>query len=181
MLGAALKGSLSRNKAVRTKLVCVSDKEAIQIGKNLVPSLMTEQLASAGVNEWRIQNRAVKELMEEQIWFEPMMVILGQGIVKTAAWGLMFRVIVGAFLSVTDLATNLFVLKQFWDGGKAQLAFRNASLASISVCIGLQLLMVVGQNRKKGMLRILKECLIVLTGGKAPLDAYRVAMGAEQE
>ena len=30
-------------------------------------------------------------------------------------------------------------------------------------------------------MRILKECLIVLTGSKSPVDAYRVAMGAEQE
>ena len=30
-------------------------------------------------------------------------------------------------------------------------------------------------------MRILKECLIVLTGCKAPVDAYRVAMGAEKE
>ena len=41
--------------------------------------------------------------------------------------------------------------------------------------------MVVLQYRKKRFIRILKECLIVLMGGKAPVDAYRVAMGAEKE
>ena len=46
---------------------------------------MTEQLAEAGVNEWRVQNRAMKELMEEQIWLEPMFVVAEKGIVKTAA------------------------------------------------------------------------------------------------
>ena len=181
MLGAAVEGSLSRNRAVGTKLICISEKEAIRIGKNLVPSLMTEQLATAGVNEWRVQNRAVKELMAEQVWFEPMIIILSKGIVKTAAWGLMARVIIGAVLSVTDLATDIVVLKQFWDGGEEQLAFRNASLASLSASIGLQLMVVVIQNRKKGIFRILKECLIVLTGSKAPVDAYKIAMGAEQE
>jgi hypothetical protein len=101
--------------------------------------------------------------------------------VKTAAWGLMFRVIVGAVLSVTDLATDLIVLNQFWDGGEEQLVFRNASLASLAASMGIQLIVVVLQNRKKGFMRVLKECLIVLIGAKAPVDAYRVAMGAEQE
>ena len=82
---------------------------------------------------------------------------------------------------MSDLATDLIVLKQFWDGGEEQLGFRNAQLASLSVSIGLQLLLVVGQYRKKGLLRILKEFLIVLTGFKAPVDAYKIAMGAEQE
>lgn len=95
-MATVLEGSLNRNSAVRTKLVCVSEKETMQMGRNLVPSLMTEQLAEAGVNEWRVQNRAVKELMKEQIWFKPMAVVLGMGIVKTAAWGVMARVIVGA-------------------------------------------------------------------------------------
>ena len=87
----------------------------------------------------------------------------------------------GAVLSVSDLATDIVVLKQFWDGGEAKLAFRNASLASLSASIGIQLMVVVLQNRKKGILRILKECLIVLTGFKGPWDAYKVAMGTEQE
>ena len=182
MLGAALEGSLGRNKAVGTKLVCVSDKEAVQIGKNLVPSLMTEHLAVAGVNEWRVQNRAVTELMEEHIWFETMMVILGQGIVKTAAWGLMARVIIGAVMSVTDLATDIVILREFWNGGSSRLAFRNAQLASLVSSFVLQLMVTaLVQHRKKGLKRILTECLIVLTGGKGPVDAYRIASGAEQE
>ncbi|GMH92016.1 hypothetical protein TrST_g565 [Triparma strigata] len=181
MLSAALKANLSRNRPVGSKLVCVSDKEAIQIGNNLVPSLMTEQLAESGVDQWRIQNRAVKELMEKQVWFEPMVVVLGQGIVKTAAWGLMFRVIVGAVLSVTDLASDLFVLKQFWNGGKEMLVFRNATFASLTMSMGLQVLWVLIQYRKTELRRQTREILVVLTGMKAAADAYRVAMGAEKE
>lgn len=105
IMAAALDGNMHRNRPVGTKLVCVSEIEAAQIGKNLLPSLMTEQLAEAGVNQWRVQNRAVRELMEEQAWFEPMFVVVGKGIVKTAAWGLMARVILGAVLSVGDLVT----------------------------------------------------------------------------
>ncbi|GMI11784.1 hypothetical protein TrVE_jg8632 [Triparma verrucosa] len=162
MMITALRGNLNMSKAVHTKLVCISEKEATRIGKNLIPALKSKKLVAAGVDQWRVQNRAVKELMESYDWFQPMMVELSKGIVKTAAWGLMWRVTLGAVLSVSDLATDLFVLKQFWDGGEALLLYRNAQLASLSASIGLQLMFVVGQNRKKGLMRILKESLIVL-------------------
>ncbi|GMH92018.1 hypothetical protein TrST_g565 [Triparma strigata] len=59
---------------------------------------------------------------------------------KEVAWGLMFRVIVGAVLSVTDLASDLFVLKQFWNGGKEMLVFRNATFASLTMSMAFYLL-----------------------------------------
>ncbi|GMI18488.1 hypothetical protein TrLO_g14653 [Triparma laevis f. longispina] len=181
MMAAALEGSLNRNKAVSTKMVCVCEGEGAQIGRNMVPSFMTEQLAEVGVNEWRVQNRVVKELMKEEIWFEPMAVVLGKGIVKSAAWGLVARVIVGAVLSMTELVTDLFVLWQYWKGVQKILKFRNASLASLTTSLVLQLILVVGQNRKKGVRRTLKEMAYVITGMKPAVDAYGVASGAEKE
>ncbi|GMI09905.1 hypothetical protein TrLO_g15291 [Triparma laevis f. longispina] len=181
MLKTILGGSLHMNRAVMTKLVCLSEAEALQLGNNLIPSLMTELTAEAGVNQWRVQNRAAKELIEKYDWFEPMIVALGRGIVKTAPWGLMTRVISGAVVSVADLATDALVLKQFWEGGADMISYRNSQLASLSVAIALQLALVLVQNRKKGFLRILKEVLIVLTGLKAPADAYRVVIGAKLE
>ncbi|GMH93230.1 hypothetical protein TL16_g12570 [Triparma laevis f. inornata] len=86
-----------------------------------------------------------------------------------------------AILSVTGLITDLFVLWQYWEGSERMLKYRNASLASLTTLIVLQLMVVVIQNRKKGVRRILKEMAYVITGLKAPLDAYRVASGAEQE
>ncbi|GMH47137.1 hypothetical protein TL16_g12449 [Triparma laevis f. inornata] len=142
MLTTALQGSLNMNQTVETKLVCLSEKVAAQIGMNLVQILMTEQLAEAGVNEWRVQNRAIKESMEDQIWFEPMAVVLGKGIVKTAPWGLMARVIVGATLSVADLAVDLIVLRQFWNGSQKLVEFRNAQLSSLAALIVIQLILV---------------------------------------
>ncbi|GMH77977.1 hypothetical protein TL16_g07607 [Triparma laevis f. inornata] len=181
MLTTALEGSLHMNSAVATKLACVSEVEGMQIGRNLVPSLMTEQLAEAGVNEWRVQNRAVKELMEAHVWFEPMAVVLGKGLVKTAAWGVMSRVMIGAILSVTDLVTDLVVLHQFWSGGDKFSGYRNAQLTSFAVSVLFQLAIVAIQNHKKSFWKILKEVLIVCTGIKAPYDAYKVAMGSEKE
>lgn len=156
-------------------------KEGAQIGKNLVPSLMTEQLAETGVDQWRVQNKAVKELMELYDWFEPMVVIIAKGVVKTAAWGLMARVIIGAILSLSDLATDLVILREFWVGGEETLLFRNAQMISLLISLLCQLLVVFLQYRERGALRIMREAMIVVFGLKAPVDAYRVASGAEQE
>ncbi|GMI18506.1 hypothetical protein TrLO_g14860 [Triparma laevis f. longispina] len=139
-------------------------------------------LATMGVNQWRVQNRAVKELMEKYEWFEPMTVVLGKGIVKVAPWGLMARVIVGAVLSVSDLFSDVVVLITFWTSTDNDSNFyRNLMIICLALSIFLQLAVVVGvQNCKKGFKFILKESLIVLVGLKAPWDAFRVASGGEK-
>ncbi|GMH84308.1 hypothetical protein TL16_g09884 [Triparma laevis f. inornata] len=181
MMTSALRGSLSMNRVVKTKLACVNLKEAAQIGRNLVPSLKSKKLIDAGVDQWRVQNRPVKELMEERTWFQPMTVVLGKGIVKSAAWGLLWRVTIGALMSVGDLATDILVLKQFWDEGEKMSTYRNLTLASLVASFGLQLVLVSIQNRHKGLFRISMEAFIVIVGLKPSVDAYRVATGAVQE
>lgn len=65
IMAPAVRGNLNMNKAVVTKMVCVrAKKEAAQIGRNLVLALKGKKLITAGVDQWRVQNRAVKQLME---------------------------------------------------------------------------------------------------------------------
>ncbi|GMH74229.1 hypothetical protein TrLO_g13860 [Triparma laevis f. longispina] len=127
---------------------------------------------SEGESSGRGQNRAVGGLMKKHDWFKPMVVVISKSVVKTAAWGLMWRVTVGGVVSMTDLVTDLFVVWQYWEGGEKMLKYRNASLASLTTSIALQLLLVGMQNRKKGVRRILKEMAYVITGLKVPLHAY---------
>jgi hypothetical protein len=51
----------------------------------------------------------------------------------------------------------------------------------LGTCILLQLLISYGQNKKKGKPRMLKDTLLVMTGLKAGVDAFRVASGAEMQ
>ncbi|GMI08131.1 hypothetical protein TrVE_jg11765 [Triparma verrucosa] len=82
---------------------------------------------------------------------------------------------------MSDLITDILVLKEYWEGGEATLLFRNLTLASLLVSVALQLLVFIVQNRKKRLSKILKEVGIVLLGMKSPWDAYKVASGAERE
>ncbi|GMH49337.1 hypothetical protein TL16_g00491 [Triparma laevis f. inornata] len=169
---------INLNKPVSTKMVCVSEKEAAQMGKNLIPALKSKEVIADGVHQWRLQNRAVGELVEKHAWIMPMVVVISKSIVKTAAWGLMRRVTLGAVLSLGDLVTDLI---RFFDGGDEMKTYRDASLACLTTSIVLQMIVVVFQNRKKRVLRIFKEMLIVVSGMKAAVDAYKVASGAGQE
>jgi hypothetical protein len=128
---------------------------------------------------WRLQNRAVGELFVEFPWMEGMFVEIGKGVVKTAPWGLMFRVTFGAVTSIFDLLTDVYVTYMFWSDKKY--GYFKASLASLAVSIGLQMFCVWAQNRKLGMIRVMREWFPILIGFKPAVDAYRVAKGEKQE
>ena len=50
-----LSGSLGLSRAVGTKLVCVSEKEGKQLGKNGVLAVKSKKKAEAGVDQWKRQ------------------------------------------------------------------------------------------------------------------------------
>jgi hypothetical protein len=110
---------------------------------------------------------------------EGMFVEIGKGVVKMAPWGLLFRVTVGAVTSIFDLLTDVYVTYMFWSDKKY--GYFNASLASLMVSIGIQMLVVWGQNKKLGVKRVLREWFPILIGFKPAVDAYRVAKGEKQE
>jgi hypothetical protein len=157
----------------------VEEKEARVIGNNLMPCLKSRKVIHAGVDMWRLQNRAVGELFEEFPWMEGMFVEIGKGVVKTAPWGLLFRVTLGAVTSIFDLLTDVYVTYMFWSDKKY--GYFKASLASLVVSIGIQMLFVWAQNKKLGMLRVLREWLPIFIGFKPAVDAYRVAKGGRPE
>jgi hypothetical protein len=108
-----------------------------------------------------------------------MFVAVGYSVVSRAPWGLKMRVTVGAITSMTDLLTDVYVTYMFWSDKKY--GYFKASLASLMVSIGIQMFTVWGQNRKLGMVRVIKECFPILIGFKPAVDAYRVANGGKQE
>jgi hypothetical protein len=88
------------------------------------------------------------------------------------------RVTVGAMTSMADLLTDVYVTYMFWSDKK--IGYFKASLTSLAVSIGIQMLLVWAQNKKLGMKRVLKEWFPILIGFKPAVDAYRVATGEKQ-
>ncbi|GMI29077.1 hypothetical protein TeGR_g11360 [Tetraparma gracilis] len=176
-LEAAVHGHLSMAKAVSTKLDCVSEAEARQMGKSLSKALRARKTADAGVLQWKRQNPSMEELFEKYPWVEEMVETMGEELLKNAAWGLWFRVITGSGLSMVDLATDINVIRVYFEEG--QKGYGWMMLGMVLASMGLQLVLVVVQNGKIGWGKLLREVLIVVSGLKPGVDAMRVVKNAE--
>ena len=108
-----------------------------------------------------------------------MFISLSAGVVKSAHWGLAFRVTSGAVTSIVDLVTDVYVTYMFWSAGKE--GYFKASLASLAVSVTCQLFVVYGQNMRLGVCRVLKESFPIFSGFKPAVDAYRVVRGKRQK
>ena len=89
------------------------------------------------------------------------------------------RVIFGSASSMLDLVTDVYITAYFMGEGKE--GYFQASLASLTMSIGVQLLEVWIQNKGIGWGKVLCESFPILIGFKPAVDAYGVAAGAEQE
>lgn len=117
--------------------------------------------------------------MAEYPWMTDMFVAIGEGVVKTAPWGLMFRVLLGATTSTIDLGTDIFVCYMFWK--EKRMDYFEMTLGTILLSMSLQLLIVAAQNKKRGIKRVVLEALPVLVGLKPAVDAYRIAGRVEED
>ena len=122
---------------------------------------------------WILQHRALQELDEKHCWFRPMMNAISLKLIGDVSWGLKFRVVLGATLSTLDLITDIYITYCFWKDGRE--TFFKSTLAMLAASISLMIWVVITQNRKMGIGKILLEVLTVIFGLKPAVDAYRVA------
>jgi hypothetical protein len=179
MLGAVVKNKLCTLRKVDGKAVELGEKEGREIGESLPRSLAINTQPVAAVDAFILNFPALQELDEEYEWFRPMLETISYRLLEEVPWGLKMRVTVGALTSMTDLVTDVYVTYMFWSEEKYR--YFKASLASLVVSIGIQMIFVWLQNSKLGMTRVLREWIPILFGYKPAVDAYRVATGAKQE
>ena len=91
LMQRAREGALATNNPLSVALDCVGEKEARIIGNNLMPALKTNKTVAGGIDQWRAQNKAIDELFIEFPWMIGLLVTLGQGVIKSAPWGLKWR------------------------------------------------------------------------------------------
>jgi len=73
------------------------------------------------------------------------------------------------------MVTDVFVIISYLDNGDTKQAYSLMGMMGFS--ISLQLVLAYVQNRKKSKWALIREMLIVLSGLKPAVDAYRVATG----
>ena len=109
-----------------------------------------------------------------------MMDSIGRRLLAEASWGVKLRAFSGAALSMTDMASDAYVCF-FYLNTEGQEGYAMGLLAMLFSNIVMQLSLVYIQNRKSRKRRVFREIMIVITGCKPAVDAYRVAAGVETE
>ncbi|GMI27081.1 hypothetical protein TeGR_g8001 [Tetraparma gracilis] len=176
-----VKGQLRFVGGVDSKLDCLTLGEARQIGMSLPKALRQRKTPEAGVYQWEKQNPAMIELFKEFPWTEDMVISIAKHILKTAPWGMLWRLCTGSGLSMLDMASDLNVVVLYWNIPE-QRHFGVSILMMIVACLLLQMLIVIMQadlkNKKK---QAAFDIATTLTGLKPGVDAMNVALGKEKE
>jgi hypothetical protein len=77
-----------------------------------------------------------------------------------------------------DLATDIYVAVMFFNEGR--MLYFYMTVACVALSFLLQVLLVVVQNRRRGMKRMVREVLAVFVALKPALDAFRIATGEKK-
>jgi hypothetical protein len=179
MLYAVVMNKFKRRATNEGEVKSEEEARGWEIGSAMTAVMLTTLSAAHAVDEWANQFTEVQEVMNEHVWLRPMLEEIVMKLFMKSKLGLKARVTVGAATSMVDLLTDMYVTKMFWSDEKY--GYFKASLASLMVSIGFQMLAVWTQNSKLGIKRVLREWFPILIGFKPAVDAYRVASGAKQE
>jgi len=95
---------------------------------------------------------------------------VGKRLLGGVSWGLKLRVVMGAGLSILDMATDIFVIWGYW-GREETKGYGWSLFGMVVASIALQLVLVFVQNSKTP-LKLFREMVIVLTGMKPAFDAH---------
>ena len=95
-----------------------------------------------------------------------MLNVVAKRLLGEVSWGLKLRVMMGAGLSILDMATDVFVIVGYMAEEDTE-GYGWSLLGMIVASMVLQLLLVFVQHRKKPW-AMAREMLVVVTGLKAP-------------
>ncbi|GMI28253.1 hypothetical protein TeGR_g4924, partial [Tetraparma gracilis] len=178
LIEEVVSGRLSMALAVKTKLECLSELQARDMGKSLSKALRARKTADAGVYQWKNQNPSMVELFKKYPWVEEMITTIGEEVLKNAPWGMFFRVVTGSGLSMIDLATDINVMMLYFDE-PGQEGYGWVMLGMVLANFAFSSALVLLQNARMGRRHLLLEVLIVLSGLKPGIDAMRVVQNAK--
>ena len=115
----------------------------------------------------------LKTLFDEVELFEDFMLVFANNLLRDSIYGTMWRVSIGAALSLLDAVTDLYVIGTYYREGLNDKAGTMVSMITFNMVF--QIVIVLGQYRKKSWKVKVKEILICLFLLRAPVDAYRVS------
>ena len=141
MMAAIVRSKLCFAGKVNTSLPNLSKKEGAVIGGALAATMVTITKPESAVDEWIVGCKALKEFdKQHHVWFRPMMNTIAKRILGEVAWGLKWRVSMGAGLSVMDIISDAYMIYQYLtseEEGQAIFGFINLGMVGANLLIQL--------------------------------------------
>ena len=85
----------------------ITNEKALIVGRMPDKSLKGKKTVEAGVDTWIVSNKVLIEFNNLYAFFLPMCIVVGRYKLTHSLWGMVFRVYFGAFLSLSDFATDI--------------------------------------------------------------------------
>ena len=179
LIAGMLNNRLRDPRPIKTKLDNLSNKEAKTIGEFFSTILLDRQVAEAAVDMLVNDYPALATFRKRHCFFLPMAITIGQRKLDEAPWGLAMKVGIGAVLGMLDVGTDINSIYSFAEEGER--GFANACIAMVAISNAVQLVLVFIQAKKRGWKVVATEAIIVLSGFKPAVDAWRVVSGKKAE
>ena len=162
----------ARNRANERK--CLRYQTNIARRSSLATFLRKRKTGDAAVDAWKSHYAQLALIFTEVDGFEQFMLVIANNILRDSIYGMIFRVSLGAGLSLVDVTTDIYVITTYWRAGLHNQA--NLLLAMILANSFIQMCFVFMQNKKKSWSVVMREALITLSCLRPAVDAYRVCM-----
>jgi len=157
-----------------------NEEDCRRVGRSMATIMRMVQTGLMAVDSWKRQYVQLNNLFDEVEGFEDFVVAIVNNLLRNNKFGMIFRVSVGAALSMSDAATDIYVISTYY--GKEELVGQaNVFLAMILSNIFVQMVIVMSMYQRSGWRVILRELLITLSFLRPAVDAYRVVANKEND
>ena len=155
-------------------------EECRRVGCSLATLLRKRKTGVVALDAWRVQYSQLDVLFKEIVGFEEFMLFISNNTLRDSIYGTVFRVSVGAALSIIDVATDVYVLSTYYASGVLYNQ-ANSMLAMLLFTMTLQVLSVFVQYWNKSWRVFVREILITALFMRPAVDAYRVSTNHEDK
>ena len=165
MLVKIVSGRPRPTTQVRTSLCNLSKKEGRDIGQSFAILLASHSTGVSAADDFIGMYPALIEIDKEYVWFRGMLEEMATLLLHEVSPGVKLRAFVGAALSMSDLASDLYMIN-FYYSIKGQERFGLALLIMLCTTVTLQMLVTLSQHRSDPK-RMIVEVLFCITGTKS--------------
>ena len=154
--------------------------ECRHVGESFAYFLRQRKTGEAAVAAWRLHYVQLNELFTNVPGFEDFIVDIARRTLKDSIYGTAYRVGVGAFLSMLDAVTDIYVITNYYQT-PSLVSQANILVAMITTNSVVQLMFIEAQYMGRERRTILYEALITLFFLRPAVDAYRVSTNFQDD